>query len=292
MIGSSSASKYAPRKMSELSTLPEGASLLCRFQFTFIGPGAHEVARKVSEAELHAEVCEVVAEWGLPQGKASEPAAENEGQQQQEGQSRRSSVVAAESMQSHLSLRGTDRGTFCMLNEDRLEVARVSFRLVESFQESVGKLADENDVRNNCYIFLCDTRLNVQQDVLSTVLRGLAEVRFNYNQVKQRSASWRLPEPRAVVLLHAQGAGGEWRNGPEGDPVVKGIVDRVAEVTASSPLCGVLGTDFASSDALYATVQALARDLYRANTRSPGRNTRGSLGSGGPGHSTRFCAVQ
>lgn len=253
----------------KLSVLPEGASLRCRFTFVIVGPNAHAVTNKVSEAELHAEVTEIMERQTKANSKS--PKAEF-------------GVSITEFDQApnggaELTLTADEKGTYCLLDADLMDVARIRFVVVESFSDAVPKLNDQNGIRNTCFLFLADGRLDVEEDILTILNQAFTEMRFSYNQVSKKSnALWKAPQLRGVVLSHidepffagkrpsgvTKTQSMESVNAQTVDQRILAFNEKLEEVTKGGPVkSSVRFVNFDDSNALYDLFESISREMLK-----------------------------
>lgn len=244
-----------------VSVLPEGAVVALRLNFVIIGTNAREITNTLSQAELHTAVSAMMS--SCFRGSA------NVGQ-----------LISSQSPSSQpadvldLKISSDHTGTFCMVEPAENKVARVEFATVESFTDVLPALTTETGVRNSCFLFVTDGRLENVQDTLSVLNQGLAELSHSYERVKNRGSGARTPALRAVLLVS------EARNRgsiPEDACVVdeeksdklpkhlEPFAGNLRNATKGSPVRGVRAVDLTSSDSLYELIEDLAREMYSIN---------------------------
>eukprot|EP00405_Crypthecodinium_cohnii_P044465 CAMPEP_0206587636 /NCGR_PEP_ID=MMETSP0325_2-20121206/37772_1 /ASSEMBLY_ACC=CAM_ASM_000347 /TAXON_ID=2866 /ORGANISM="Crypthecodinium cohnii, Strain Seligo" /LENGTH=294 /DNA_ID=CAMNT_0054095695 /DNA_START=226 /DNA_END=1107 /DNA_ORIENTATION=+ len=94
----------------------------------------------------------------------------------------------------------TVRDVYFILDEDEMHIAKVKLKPVESFQDSISDMKlDGQELRNTCFIFILDERLDLKVEVIPILETSLVEMRFLYNAAKKRSANSRI---RRLLLTH------------------------------------------------------------------------------------------
>lgn len=299
--------------MRRMSPLFETASIQCRFCFILIGPGAHAIGAAVARAELHTEILELLggeealANGGPPSPNGTPPTSPQErpvlpgdvvsgaddeecdgGTPQANPQfgrapgSRGAAIAAAAVLHHH------HRGTYCVVDEEEHVLARIRFHSVENFRESLphSYLADATAVRNTCFFFLVDGRLDYQQEVATTLNHGFDEMQFHYNQVKAQLKPGSTPELRTLLLHHGSGTETYYRHK---DRELRPFTSRLAGLSRSTVLrTRQVTVDFENSDDLYGCLREIAVDLYRGNKRETG--SFGTVDCAQP--KARICTLQ
>lgn len=234
-----------------VSVLPEGAIVVLRLSFVIIGTNAREIAKTLAQAEIHTAVSAMVS--SAFRGSAI--------------------TISQQSSpdQLELKLNGNETGTFCMVDPAENKVARVEFATVEGFTDALPALTTETAVRNSCFLFTFDGRLENVQDTLSVLNQGLAELTHSYERIKSKGSDARTPALRAVLLVNQD------RNRasiPEDDfaededklpDQLEPFVGKLRNATKGSPVRGVRPVKFYSSDSLYESIEELAREMYDVN---------------------------
>lgn len=271
-----------------VSVLPEGVCVNVRLNFVIIGANAREILKTLSEAELHIEV-------------SAKLSAAYRG-----GSTMSQQATAQTSMPRpglDLTIHGDEAGIMCMLDRHEQKVARITFATVERFSDTLPALASEAEVRNSCFLFLCDWTPENLEDTLSILNQGLAELTHSYDRVQKKHVSARrTPALRAVMLVHDT----EGRNHcsiPENAcmedkaPACLGaFAEKLHDATKGSPISGMRAANFRSSDSLYERIEELAREMHETiettdTTRSSAAPSE-SLSRGTEGSSGSCCTAQ
>lgn len=255
----------------QMTSLPEIAEVRCHFTFALIGLKAHEVASHVMEADLHYETMEMCGGQGMP--KIAWTTAKSD-----------SEDIARESQtsQTHGDLKADEKGTWCLVEEQC--IARIRFRYSSGFSESIpaGTIRDANSVRETCFIFLADSRLD-EGEVTSALNTGFAEMHFMYRQVH---AVGKVPTLRAVLLRHRKKELGRAESDLSrfdekgGDDPLKPFASRLRDISCAEAVKHVVvSADFDDSDMMYECISDIAKDLYRVNFNRGQQTQRSNMWS-------------
>jgi len=246
-----------------LTPVPEDASLRYRCNVVLIGPGSHEACSRVMEAEQHNEVASMMG--SLKSWPFIDPEKIN-----------KRGLVAPPSPSGRSNGREA-LGTLCLAEEGSPDVLRVVFNLVGGFSEPMPKLADENAVRNTCFVYMCDSEEHPAKDIVSAFESAATEMKFNYTKALKTSRHGK-PKLRSILLIHQKGANGSREEGGEQptlpDDAIVDFATKLAEIVKGSPVEGVRKADLRSPDSLYAFVEDTAREMFKASSR---RDKRDSL---------------
>jgi len=261
-----------------LSHVPEGASVRCRFSFVLVGPQAKAAANRAMQCALHEEVRELIAIVGSKKETREEKSAKT-------------------------------RSMFVILDEDDASIAVITLRVIESFHDSLASMQiGPGELRNVCFLYLVDPRLNVGEEVIPVLKQGFAEMNFMYQSAKGKASGTKV---RTQILTH-RGPAAALRTPsktPAGHPsalaakdplLVQGDASFLGEVASDDdpddvpelrPFCEMLNQVAMAShskdrrckvnvddgDALYAQFQRLARDMFAANLRWMRASSRSSF---------------
>lgn len=238
-----SAQKYA----AALSLLPEGGILECHFNFVIIGPDAQAVVQKIAEAELHTEVTAMAT---TKTGTAST--------------NTQKSGMGGKGTHRELNIQGDEKGTYTIIDERENKFARIQFDVMESYEESLPELITAHNVRNTCYICLFDMRMDVAQDVVSIVNKGIVEMGFNSQRMKKKDKNGgeKTPALRAIMLVH-RGHDDHQILDPENQAHLEDLSKKLDRITKGSPLKNPRRrADFESSEELYECIDEIAQEMY------------------------------
>lgn len=226
---------------STLSVLPESGTLKCRFNFVIIGPDAHAVVQKISEAELHTEVAAMAT---LKTGIGST-----------------ATQKSGKGTVRELNIHGDEQGTYTSIDASENTFARIRFDTMKSYEDSLPELLTAHNVRNTCYICLFDERMDVEQDVVSIVNKGFVEMGFNAQRLK-KNGSEETPALRGLLLVH-RGQDNHQTLAPENQVHLEDLSVRLENTTKGSPLRNRRRhVDFESSDELYECMDEIAKEMH------------------------------
>lgn len=227
----------------------------CRFIFTVIGPRSNAVADLVTQAKMHAEVrtilstrsSEFIQNCNLPDLK--EP---------------------------RLVVRADDRGIYCMVEPTNEYIACIRFHIVEQAGDQLLLLNDASALRNCCFIFLADTRVNLDRAVIPVLHRNfeqLPRVHYHANNANRGCPAITVPALRTVLVAHEEGAMGGELSASDARRLFGGSSNTLgfANALMTVPLCGGLkirqrSADFQDADSFFTCLQEIARDMYNINT--------------------------
>lgn len=279
-------------KKKRLSEVPEGATLLARFSFALVGPGAAAFAEQAVQSTLHCEVSEVVSICNVAEKPNSEAKQAWEGREEEEedarpksSQSLRGGLAPSQLAEAQVAAERAKRlqnlCIYCMLDEDELQIAKVRLKVVENFKDSLHDIqVMDGELKNICFFFLMDPRKDVGSDVLPILNQAFAEMNYMFKSAKRKAPSCKL---RGLLLSHAAGlqVGSEdffLASSAPADvdydpPDAPGDAEEIAPFVQKLHEVAKAGgsrkphrkVDFDSGDAIFQALQRVAREMYKAN---------------------------
>lgn len=245
----------------KLSDIPENVEIASRFDFVLIGPRAHLVVEAISEAKatdskaLSEALTASRSCRGPPESDSKDPHA----------------VIP----------NMNESGIFVVVDqeEDATTIAWLGFTGLEGAGYDVPSPAGWNALRSMCFVFLADTRLDVERKVLP-ILQHYHRKITHMHETSLNSGDGvpgeKKPSLRTVLLAHKDGARGEAHTRSTLPPELHDFDDVVGDTAKGSgvtPHCRAL--DLSDGGVIYDCLEQIAQQMFIFNARPDESSAKG-----------------